>query len=191
MGPRHDLYWMLHLPQSVAEAILLLQRQLNTSYLGPSKPMAADRLHATLVPLGSYEHRVPPEVLRQVRSAGALLEHAPFRVCFDVLQSRGPQHDIGTVELAGHGHGVQPLFRLRRQLVEALLKVGWPNGRIRPGFYPHITVDYHHEPVNARRIEPLAWNVTELLLVDSHYGQGRHEVLATWPLHDRQPSLFA
>jgi hypothetical protein len=32
--------------------------------------------------------------------------------------------------------------------------------------------------------------VTEVRLVDSLYGQGRHEVLASWPLQDRQPSLF-
>jgi RNA 2',3'-cyclic 3'-phosphodiesterase len=32
--------------------------------------------------------------------------------------------------------------------------------------------------------------VTEVQLVDSHYGQGHHEVLASWPLQDRQPPLF-
>lgn len=191
MGFRHDLYWMLHLPPEVAQAIVLLQRRLNTSYRGPSKPMAADRLHTTLVPLGSYEHRIPPEVLRVVHSAGALLDEAPFRVCFDTLQSRSRRRDIGSVELAGRGAGVQPLFRLRRQLVDALLKAGWPSGWIRANFYPHITMDYQHEPVDMRRITPLTWDVTELLLVDSHYGDGRHEVLASWPLQDRQPSLFA
>ena len=88
MGTRHNLYWMLHLPPEVAQAIVLLQRRLNTSYRGPSKPMAADRLHTTLVPLGSYKHRIRPEVLRMVHSAGALVDEAPFRVCFDTLQSR-------------------------------------------------------------------------------------------------------
>ncbi len=191
MGSRHDLYWMLHLPQEIAQAIVLLQRRLNTSYRGPSKPMAADRLHTTLVPLGSYEDRIPAEVLRVVHGAGALVHEAPFRVCFDTLQSRSPRRDIGTVELAGRGAGVQPLFRLRRQLVDALINAGWPSGWIRASFYPHITVDYRHEPVDMQRVTPLTWDVTELLLVDSHYGQGRHEVLASWPLQDRQPSLFA
>ena len=190
MEPRHDLYLMLHLPLAVAQIIQGLQQQLNRSYRGPSKPMHRDRLHTTLVPLGSYAHRIPPEVLRLARSAGALLDGAPFRVCFDTLQSRGPQRDVGTVELAGHGAGVRPLFVLRRQLVAALLKVGWPGEWIRPTFYPHVTVDYEHVPVSARRIEPLAWDVTEVWLVDSHYGQGHHEVLASWPLRDRQPSLF-
>ncbi|MGM9427819.1 2'-5' RNA ligase family protein [Hydrogenophaga sp. MI9] len=187
---RHDFYLMLHLPPAVAQVVGRLQRQLNTSYHGPSKPMALDRLHATLVPLGSYQHRIPPEVLRLARSAGALLEEAPFPVCFDTLQSRGPQREVGTVELAGHGAGVRPLVLLRRQLVAALLKVGWPAEWIRPGFTPHITVDYQHKPVSARRIEPLVWEVVEFLLVDSHYGKGYHEVLGRWPLRNRQPSLF-
>lgn len=190
MDPRHDLYLMLHLPPTAAQVVVRLQRQLNLSYRGPSKPMAPDRLHATLVPLGSYPHCIPPDVLRVARSAGALLEEAPFRVCFDTLQSRGPRREVGTVELAGHGAGVRPLVLLHRQLVAALLRVGWPAEWIRRSFYPHITVDYERVPVGARRIEPLAWDVTEVRLVDSHYGEGHHEVLARWPLQDRQPSLF-
>lgn len=186
----HDLYVMLHLPQTVARDIGRLQQHLNRSYRGPSRPMAPERLHATLVPLGRYKHRIPLEILTLALRAGALLEAAPFRVCFDTLQSRGLQSEIGTVELAGRGVGVRPLSLLRRQVVEALLAVGWPEARIRSTFYPHITVDYQHTPVGARRIEPLTWDVTEVGLVDSHYGRGRHEVLASWPLEDRQPSLF-
>lgn len=190
MGTRHDLYVMVHLPEEVAQAIVRLQRQLKASHPGPSKPMDPGRLHTTLVPLGSYEQRIPLEVLRVARKTGALLDEMPFRVCFDTLQSRGPQREFGTVELAGHGHGVQPLRRLRRQLVDALRQAGWPSEWIRHSYYPHITVDYRHEPVGVRRIEPLTWDVTEVRLVDSHYGEGRHEVLARWPLQDRQPSLF-
>ncbi|MDQ7744545.1 2'-5' RNA ligase family protein [Hydrogenophaga pseudoflava] len=190
MSTLHNLYLMLHPPLAITQDIGRLQRLLNRSYHGPSKPMAAERLHTTLVPLGSYEHQIPREVVALALLAGSLLDTAPFRVCFDTLQSRGPHSEIGTVELAGHGTGVRPLYRLRRELVAALLSVGWPEAWIRPSFYPHITVDYERVPVGVRRVEPLAWDVTEVRLVDSLYGQGRHEVLASWPLQDRQPSLF-
>ncbi|MBT9553781.1 MAG: 2'-5' RNA ligase family protein [Hydrogenophaga sp.] len=190
MGTRHDLYVMLHLPEDVAQVIVHLQRQLKATHPSPSKPMDPDRLHATLVPLGSYEQRIPLDVLRVAQKTGSLLDEMPFRVSFDTLQSRGPQREFGTVELAGHGSGVQPLRRLRRQLVEALRQAGWPPAWIRHSYYPHITVDYRHEPVGVRRIQPLTWEVTEVQLIDSHYGEGRHEVLARWPLQDRQPSLF-
>lgn len=190
MGTRHDLYFMLHLPDAIAQAIVHLQRQLDASYRGPSKPMAPDRLHTTLVPLGSYGQRIPLDVLRVTQSAGALLSEAPFRVAFDTVQSRGPERELGSVELAGHGDGVRPLLRLRRQLADALRQMGWPEAWLRRGFYPHITLDYRHAPVGVRRVEPFAWDVTEFELVDSHYGEGRHEVLARWPLLNRQASLF-
>lgn len=106
MGIRHDLYYMLHLPWAVAQDIDRLYQLLNRSYHGPSKPMAAERLHTTLVPLGSYEDRIPPEILALVLRVGPQLDAAPFRVCFDTVQSRGPQREVGTVELAGHGVGV-------------------------------------------------------------------------------------
>lgn len=190
MGTRHDLYFMLHLPDAVAQTIVRLQRQLNDSYRGPSNPMAPDRLHTTLVPLGSYEPRIPLDVLRVAQSAGTLLSEAPFRVTFDTVQSRGPQSQLGSVELAGHGDGVRPLRRLHRQLADALRQMGWPEAWLRRSFYPHITLDYRHAPVDVRRIEPLTWDVTEFELVDSHYGEGHHEVLARWPLLNRQASLF-
>lgn len=95
MDPRHDFYLMLYPPQVIAQVIPRLQGQLNRSYHGPSTPMAPDRLHAALVPLGSYRYRIPPEVLRAVRTAGALLDEAPLRGCFDTLQSRGPRNQIG------------------------------------------------------------------------------------------------
>ena len=150
MGIRHDLYYMLHLPWAVAQDIDRLYQLLNRSYHGPSKPMAAERLHTTLVPLGSYEDRIPPEILALVLRVGPQLDAAPFRVCFDTVQSRGPQREVGTVELAGHGVGVRPLFLLRRQLVTALRSLGWPEAWIRPSFYPHITLDYGRAPVGSR-----------------------------------------
>lgn len=190
MVSRHDLYFMLHVPPSVAPTIVRLQRQLHLAG-GPSKPMAAERLHTTLVTLGSYPNSIPSGVLRTVREAGALLDEVPFQVCFDTLRSRSPQSDVGTVELAGRGDGVQPLYRLRRHLVGVLLKAGWPGESIRSRYIPHITLDYRHAPVGTRRVDPVAWDVTEVLLVDSHYGCGHHDVLSRWPLQERQAPLFA
>lgn len=190
MGCRHDLYFMLHLPATVAQAIVRLRARLDTGYRGPSWPMATERLHVTLVPLGSYAPSVPPAVLQLALSAGSWIEREPFRVSFDTLQSLGSATGEGSVELAGHGDGVLPLFRLRRQLAESLRHVGWPDQLIRPKFRPHVTLDYRHRPIGVHHIEPLAWQVTEFLLIDSRHGEGRHEVLTRWALLDRQGSLF-
>lgn len=188
MGPRHDLYFMVRLPFEVAQAVASLRARLNAGDRRPSSPIALERLHVTLIPLGSYERSVPPAVLGLAMRAGALVESAPFRVSFDTLQSLGPPTELGAVGLTGHGNGL--LTRLRRQLIDALGKSGWPDQLIRPHFRPHVTIDYHHTFVGARSIELQAWEVTEFLLIDSHYGKGHHEVLAQWPLRDRQTSLF-
>mgnify|MGYP001756911922 FL=1 len=150
--------------------------------------MAPERLHVTLVPLGSHDLCVPYEVVQQLSRVGGSLEHAPFRVSFDTLQSPGPS--AGSVELTGHGDDVLALSRFRRQLVEELRQVGWPDQHIKPRFRPHVTLDYHHGPINARRVEPLGWHVTEFLLIASHHGESWHEVLGRWPLRSRQASLF-
>lgn len=188
MGCRHDLYFMLHLPPDVAQIAIRLRARLDAHYGGCSSPMAPERLHVTLVSLGSHDLCVPHEVVQQLSRAGDALEHAPFQVSFDILQSPGPS--AGSVELTGHGVGVLALSRFRRQLVEELLHGGWPDQAKRTRFRPHVTLDYRHKPIGARHIEPLAWEVTEFLLIDSHHGERHHEVLARWPLCDRQPSLF-
>lgn len=191
MGAVLDLYFMLYPPVPVAQAIQRLWRPPNSSRWGSSSPMPADRLHVTLVPLGRYAQRLPNEVVQVACRAASILEDAPFPVSLDLLQSRGPEREVGTVELAGHGSGVLPLHRFRRRLAEALQRVGWPPDMIRRNYHPHITLDYRHEPVSARRVMPVAWDVTEFRLVASHYGEGRHEVLGRWPLCSRQMPLFA
>ncbi len=53
-----------------------------------------------------------------------------------------------------------------------------------------MTLDYAHPRVNPQSLDtPIAWQVTHLYLVDSLYGQGRHEVLGCWPLRQRQQTF--
>ena len=146
-------------------------------------------MHITLQALGRYGQRVPEQVLQMVRTVGAGLDDLPFQISLDVLQSRSPEGPLATVELAGRGHGVQPLRQFHRHLVEALQCVGFPQDLIRRHFSPHITLDYGREPVVRRVVTPLAWCVKEFCLVASHFGEGRHEVLGRWHLRDRQMPL--
>lgn len=185
-----DLYFMHYPPASVAEDAVELLRSLDHKGWGKSAPMPAERLHITLHPLGRYPERVPESVLQMATTAGRGLEAESFQVSLDLLQSRSPQDAASTVELVGQGHGVRSLRRFRRNLVDALRRVGFPPAMIRDSFLPHITLDYRHAAVARRRVAPLAWCVQEFCLVVSHFGQGRHEVLARWPMHDRQAPLF-
>jgi len=190
MGAVLDLYIMVYPPALIAQGAARLLDAINGLHTGVSKPMPPDRMHLTLQALGRYAQRVPASVLQMARTAGGMLDQVPFRVSLDLLQSRSPESDRGTVELAGRGDGVQPLRQFHRHLLVALRQAGFPEDWIRKSFYPHVTLDYKHVPVASRVVTPFTWHVTEFCLVVSHYGEGRHEILARWPLKDRQMPLF-
>jgi 2'-5' RNA ligase len=49
-------------------------------------------------------------------------------------------------------------------------------------FTPHMTVLYGQSGAVIAPIAPVTWTVSTFALVVSHQGQGRHEVLARYPL---------
>ena len=189
MGAVRNLYLMLYVPAGIAQEAAWLWDAIGGSHRGVSAAMPPDRMHITLQALGQYEQHVPVWMLQMVNRAVAMLDQPPFQTSLDLLQSRSPEGLLGTVELAGRGHGVQPLRQFHRHLLVALRQAGFPENIIRKNFHPHVTLDYKHVPVARRVVTPFAWHVTEFCLVVSHYGEGRHEILARWPLKDRQISL--
>jgi 2'-5' RNA ligase len=187
MPQRHDIYCLLRpTPAAATRAAALWTTQRVHSTAFGSFPMPPERLHITLLPLGSFEGSVPDTVLHLARVAGAAVDDEPFDVVLDRLRSRGGA-PMGTVELGGDGTVLRKLYRLQRDLRERLIRAGFPADQLRTGFTPHMTLDYKHPRVLPQTLEtPIAWPVTELCLVDSLYGQGRHEVLERWTLRQRQ-----
>lgn len=190
MGAVLDLYFMLYPPALITQEAARLLDAIDGSHKGVSQPMPPDRMHITLQAIDRYQQHLPGSALKKARTVGGMLDQVPFQVSLDLLQSRGSESCLGTVELAGRGHGVQPLRQFHRNLLEALQHAGFPENRIRKSFYPHVTLDYKHVPVGRRVVKPFAWHVTEFCLVVSHFGEGRHEILSSWQLRDRQASLF-
>jgi 2'-5' RNA ligase len=60
------------------------------------------------------------------------------------------------------------------------LREGW-------SFSPHMTLGYRDGASFARSVDPIAWQVQELVLVHSHVGQTRHESIGHWPLAPELP----
>jgi 2'-5' RNA ligase len=148
--------------------------------------MPQDQLHITLHCLGHFEGSIPKDVLDLALAVGDAMDEEPFDVAFDVLRCRGGAGIDGTLELGGKGPAVRGLRRFQHGLGSTMRRMGFSEDRIRTRFVPHITLDYAHERVDPRTVTPIAWRVTQFCVVDSHYGQGRHEVLARWPLRARQ-----
>ena len=153
--------------------------------------MSDDRLHITLQRLGQFEGRIPQALIDLALAAGGLLEHEPFDVCLNLLQSRGGQdaNGKGTVELSGLGVNVQMLRSFQRALGGAMRRAGFAEAQIRNRFTPHMTLDYGVGGVPRKAVEPFAWTVGQFALVDSLYGLSEHDVLAQWPLVARQQSF--
>ena len=65
----------------------------------------------------------------------------------------------------------------------------------RPGyrFSPHLTLGYRIGEPFSERVAPVSWTADEIVLIDSHVGRTRHEVLGRWRLVEaegEQLSLF-
>lgn len=190
MHPHHRLYYLLYpAPAAAARAAALWEATRRRCAGFNSFPMPAERLHMTLLPLGAFEGVISNDTLRLARMAGLAVDDEPFDLRLDRLRSRGGG-PTGTVELAGYGPAMRKLCRLQRDLRERLIRTGFPADWLRTGFIPHMTLDYRHPRVLPQTLEaPIAWPVTELCLVDSLHGQGRHEVLERWTLHQRQQAF--
>lgn len=187
VDPVLDLYYFARLPLPVAEMAEQLMESLPVSQVGRSAPTAKERMHVTVQSLGRHHGRIPRDVLDKALAVGDGLKEDVFVLALDQVRFRGGENGKGIVELVGVGSGGQGMHRFRRSLVSAVRVVAIPGVHIRSRFEPHVTLDYSHDPITARRLErPIAWRVTEFCLVASHYGQGRHEVLQRWPLIERQ-----
>jgi RNA 2',3'-cyclic 3'-phosphodiesterase len=140
-----------------------------------AKPTRRELLHVTLNGLGAYVS--PPDALvdRALAAAGEV-RMAPFLVGLDCLESwSGARRPL---VLTGE-EGVIGLRLLHNALAAALARSGLGGRR---KFVPHMTVMRDRREVAETAIEPLTWRVGEFLLVDSPYGEARHNVLGRWPL---------
>ena len=54
--------------------------------------------------------------------------------------------------------------------------------RREPKVWPHVSLLWDRSAIPRTFVEPIGWTAREFVLLDSLYGEGRHEVLGRWPL---------
>jgi 2'-5' RNA ligase len=142
-------------------------------------PIPAERLHVTLCFLGDFDG-IPRQVADRSRDCAGAVRGGPFAIEFDLAETlydkRKERCPLVLGAAAPHA-GVQAF---QAGLQAALASAGLRQEK-RP-FKLHLTVLYDENQVMRTPIRPIRWNATELLLMHSWVGQGRHEVLGTWPL---------
>jgi 2'-5' RNA ligase len=131
------------------------------------------RLHVTLHDLGGYE-TVPPKKVQAALEAAVTLAPPSFDVVFDQAMTYA---NSKAFVLCGDD-GVSALADFRQRLGEALADAGLKPER---SFTPHMTVAYTHRKIERHAIEPIRWTADSFALIDSHVGEGVHEVLGQWP----------
>lgn len=52
---------------------------------------------------------------------------------------------------------------------------------------PHLTLGYPAGQPFSRAIPPIEWTAADLVLIHSHLGQTRHDIVGRWPLAPELP----
>jgi 2'-5' RNA ligase len=135
------------------------------------KPAARNKIHLTLVFLGSIE----TAAVERARAAAATVRAAAF----DLTLDRAGSFRRAQVGWAGCNVTAQPLLELARTLGDALEREGFkPEER---AFAPHVTLARRiRRPVEGAAIAPVSWRAQSFALV--HSNEGRYETIASWDL---------
>jgi 2'-5' RNA ligase len=74
--------------------------------------------------------------------------------------------------------------QLLHTAIHKALVAGTMAPRREPEIWPHVSLLWDNGRAPREFVEPITWAAREFVLLDSPYGEGRHEVLGRWPLHD-------
>ncbi|MDR6535644.1 2'-5' RNA ligase family protein [Variovorax soli] len=180
--PNTDRLFFALLPDAPALARIerlvdALRRELGLR----GKALGASRFHVTLHLLGNFPG-LPRDVIDAACAAVEALTVIPsFKLAFDRAGSIARRPRNMPLVLLGD-EGVIAAKAFQQALVKTMARAGEGHGDAAP-YIPHLTLLYDDTHVAPRPIEPIGWTAHDFVLVRSLIGQGRHEVLARWPLH--------
>ncbi|KQX87555.1 2'-5' RNA ligase [Variovorax sp. Root473] len=171
----HSLFFaLLPTPQDAATVAALGER-MSSRHALKGTVVEAQRLHVTLFDLGDHD-QVPADKVTQASTAAAAVPVPVLNVVFEKSMSYAKGALVLCADDEAH---VSALRAFRQRLGEALADVGLKPSR---AFTPHMTVAYARRKLEKHALEaPLRWTAHSLVLIDSHVGEGVHEVLGRWP----------
>lgn len=174
----HRPFFALRPPPSLARRIVA-----GTDWFGGVRKLAAERLHITLFILDDMVE-IPSALVDVLQAVGRSIDCPPVEVSLDVASGSGRSVALRPA-LRNPG-----LAALHDRIAASARRHGVVE---REGyrFAPHMTLGYGDTVSFSRAIAPIAWVAEELVLIDSHAGRTRHEVLGRWRLDGgAQLSLF-
>jgi 2'-5' RNA ligase len=171
-GAPHNVYFAIQPDAAAATAFCALG-------LAAGRAMDPQRLHISLYSLGMHR-RFPERQVVAATQAACGLRRAAFLVEMDRMatwgRGRGPLPVVAWAD-----DGVGGVHGLHDDLHEAVATTAtWR--RRKPAIEPHVTLWREERRIRETFIAPIRWWVREFVLLDSRYGEGRHEVLDRFPL---------
>lgn len=155
----------------------LIARQTDhfAATLAPGLPrIPLEHQHVTLA-LASDHEDYPYALVKALLRTATTVRADPFDLPLDRL-SIGP----GSAALAP-SRSIPRLRTLQHAVATAMKRAG---ASLRPEwhFSPHQTLFYCKRPLGARAVTGFCWRVEEFVLICSHVGRTRHDILGRWPL---------
>ncbi len=176
--PTDRLFFALLPDPATAERIAALAARLRAAHALKGKPLASWRFHVTVQFLGDHAG-VPDALVAAASTAASGLRLAPFPIAFDQAASFAGRPRRRPLVMRGAGADVAGVVALHEALGAALQRAGVA---VEARYTPHLTLLYDGRLLPPQPVERIAWTARELLLMRSHIGQARHEVLARFAL---------
>lgn len=177
----HALYFALRPPAEVAPRLDHLLARATTRHGLGGWPVAPARRHVSLTGLGAF-HAVPAQVIERACRAARAVRAPAFRIAFNRLGTWGRGDGPRPIVLHGDD-GVIGAEALHCAIHAALAGPGICRGAASP-IWPHMTLSRDRVDLPEQVVAPVGWWVREFVLVDSVFGQARHDLLGRFPLTD-------
>lgn len=177
-GEGTQVHYFALIPDDATKAKILAIQDAFALRFGLRSVVAQELLHLTLCAPHARSRLREPLPVALAKAADRLAFSAVDVRLTTAARFRGAFGRSSWVLRAEEG----PLLEMRRALVKAMLFDGIQVAR--PGsFAPHVTLAYSNAlPAGEEAIEPIRWHAKDFMLVRSHLGESRHDLLGRWAL---------
>lgn len=156
---------------------LLVARQTDHFAAALARDARRVRLEHQHVTLALTDDRTdyPYALVKALLRTASAVRADPFDLPLDRLS-------VGTRSVAlAPSHSIPPLRTLQQAVATAMTRAG---AALRPDwrFSPHQTLFYTKQAPEQRPVAGFCWRVEDFVLVCSHVGRTRHDILGRWPL---------
>ena len=139
-----------------------------------------NRLHVTLHTF--YEgKRVPPAVVELASRAGRSVTASSFVVSLDTAFSFDNKPSNQPLVISGQ-RGTAELTHFQRFVLAGSMRRHSLGTVVQQHFVPHATVLYDDQVVPPTAVEPISWIVRDFVLIHSHVGLSKYDILGRWRL---------